>query len=813
MTETLRVLVVEDSVDDAELLVRMLRRAGYDLVWERVDSAAALQRALAEAAWDIVIADYSLPGFNALGALEILKASQHDLPFIILSGNIGEATAVEAMRAGAHDYIMKDNMPRLLPAIDRELREAASRRARRRAEEALQRRAAQLAILSEVAISINNSLLAHDLLQIIAEAACRLTDAGLGVVCLLDTTGKQLGVPVIHQAACDPQLSGSTEETTFEQMSSVCRDILVGRAIRIDDLQDHPAFAGLPEGHPPLKGLLGMPLLGRQGEALGLILASWKRAGDFSQEDEEALVLLARQVSIALENTRLYQEAADASKDWTETFNTMAEAVCLLDLDYTILRANLAMARIAGCKPEDLIGRKCYEALHFDQQKPVNCPVCGYLANGKSEAAEITFEHLSAGNVFEVTAHPILDNNGKPRAFVHIARNVTDNRRLQTQLLHSQKLAAVGEFVSGIAHELNNPLAGIRALSELLLQSDLPAETKHDLVQIEQEAVHASRIVQNLLAFARRQEPVRNLVDANRVISEVLELRAYQLRNDNVEIVTELAADLPRVWADPHQLQQVLLNLINNAHQAMLARPGMRRLTIVSQAGTGRLSISVSDTGPGLPPDTIAHIFDPFFTTRQPGEGTGLGLSICYGIVKDHGSEIRAANLPAGGAQFVIELPLAETAAQPTPSEPLEAPPVAAVPAAELRILLVEDEVVIRTVLTRVLESLGHHVTAASDGEAGLEKLLQNEYDAIICDFKMPGMGGRGFHQRVRLLRPKLTQRFIFCTGDVMSPDTWHFVESVKAKLLVKPFSAEDVKSALAAVLARPTDQPATETP
>jgi signal transduction histidine kinase len=252
----------------------------------------------------------------------------------------------------------------------------------------------------------------------------------------------------------------------------------------------------------------------------------------------------------------------------------------------------------------------------------------------------------------------VRDKAGNPIAMMGVTRDLTEHKKMEEQLILTDRLASIGELASGIAHELNNPLTGVIGLSQLLTQKNLPEEIREDLDLIYSEAQRAASVVKNLLTFARKHTPAKELTDINEVVSKVLELRAYEERVNNIEAVTHLAADLPQIKADHFQLQQVFLNIIINAEHFMIEAHGKGTMTITTERTGDGVRASFTDDGPGISRDDLRHIFDPFFTTKEVGKGTGLGLSICHGIVSAHGGQISAESEPGRGATFIVELPL-----------------------------------------------------------------------------------------------------------------------------------------------------------
>jgi len=370
----------------------------------------------------------------------------------------------------------------------------------------------------------------------------------------------------------------------------------------------------------------------------------------------------------------------------------------------------------------------------------------------------------------------------------------------QNQLVQAEKMSALGLLVSGVAHELNNPLAGVVGYSQLLLRSGADERVRQGLEKINREAERCKRIVQNLQTFARKRKPQKDRVGVNGILESTLELRSYQLKVDNISVEMALDPDVPMIQADFHQLQQVFLNIVINAHQAMkqTGRPGL--LHVSTRFRDGMVTAELRDNGPGIAPEDLGRIFDPFFTTKEVGQGTGLGLSICYGIVQEHQGRIAARNGPNGGAIFSVSLPVAEA---DTPHEKTDAPaPEPVAPSALKRnILVVDDELAILDILRQVLRADGHRVDTALNGAVAMRKIDGERYDMIISDLKMPGMSGQELYETIRDRDPWLAKRVLFSTGDVMNTETNAFLERCGNSYLQKPFEIDALRRAVHEVL------------
>ena len=396
-----------------------------------------------------------------------------------------------------------------------------------------------------------------------------------------------------------------------------------------------------------------------------------------------------------------------------------------------------------------------------------------------------------------------------------IVRDVSERKKRDDQsrdgryqMLQAEKMAALGQTISGVAHELNNPLATILSWAERLAERNVDDKTKQGLEVILGEAERAARIVRNLLTMSRKRQTTRAMVDLNQVVRETLELRGYdpstssgsprassrgEQKVSNIHLVEALATGLPEVFVDGHQIKQVLLNLIINAEQACLGANGRGTIVVRTMHDTDRGSavLEINDDGPGIPEERLGKVFDPFFTTKEVGQGTGLGLTVAYAIAREHGGRIWVESTFGKGASFFVELPIsgqhlnppAKAAQQPISLEAFKG----------LRVLVVEDEPALAQAVSEALTDAGFKVDRASDGEEGLTRLTEADYDLIVCDLKMPRIDGMQFYRAMAAATPALARRVIFVTGDVAGTDAERFLEETGCRWLSKPFRLGDL--------------------
>jgi len=476
-----------------------------------------------------------------------------------------------------------------------------------------------------------------------------------------------------------------------------------------------------------------------------------------------------------------------------------SDAIVTLDANGRFTTVNHAAENISGYKREELVGQ-WFAPMLPDDDLPKALGHFQQALAGETGLFETQFYRKDGETrIISVT----YSTPQKDEEVLCLIRDVTDQKMLQEQLIQSEKMSAIGQLVSGVAHELNNPLAGISAFAQLLLaEKRFPPDQRTAAETIYSEARRASRIVQNLLTFARQHKAEKVPTAINQVLDDTLELRGYELRVRGIDVRREYDESIPDTMADAHQLQQVFLNLITNAEQAMEQKEGHHRLTVSTRRNGDAIRIEVEDTGAGIPANLIERIFNPFFTTKPTGSGTGLGLSISLGIVREHEGKIWAENSSqsGSGARFVVEIPITE----PRPSGEHTAVAHVESPSADsLRVLVIDDEASVRVSLQRYLAAKGHQVETTASGEDGLLRLKASKYDAVILDMRMPDLSGEQLYERLRSNDPTHAERVIFTTGDLVNEQMRRFLDGTGRPCVAKPFEFASFDQALPAARRR----------
>jgi PAS domain S-box-containing protein len=391
----------------------------------------------------------------------------------------------------------------------------------------------------------------------------------------------------------------------------------------------------------------------------------------------------------------------------------------------------------------------------------------------------------------QVTVVTRKDRNGNVIGFQGSVRDVTERRKLERQLLQSEKLSTIGTMISGIAHELNNPLTSIIGNLQLLMRRDIPDEIRGKLDIIFKESQRSARIVSGLLSFAQEHKPERRLTNVKDTIMESVKLKEYEMSASNIGIRLFLDDDLPETLCDPFQLQQVFINVINNARDAM-AEKGGGILAVRTSRDEDKIVIEFEDNGPGISEERLKRIFDPFFSTKEVGKGTGLGLSMAYGIIKEHGGTISVDSQPGTGTTFTIMLPILapEEKTEITVTHDSDTVQEHALRAPK-SILLVDDEDGFALMISEALSNEGYHVDNCKDSEAAIERLKKNRYDLIISDPKMGASIGEGFYQYIEDHCPSLAGRVLYITGSAVDIEMKNFLIVAGNRFIEKPFEID----------------------
>ncbi len=545
--------------------------------------------------------------------------------------------------------------------------------------------------------------------------------------------------------------------------------------------------------------VIAVPIWG--DNRIAAVLELRRAAGaSFTVAEVERLAQIADHAGAGYQ-TALAAEALRKSEDrYRRLFSAASEAIFTLDREGRLTSLNAAAEQLWQVRADRSMGRRWDAVLPLEGSELVEEEIRRALG-GESCALEVSFRSREGERgVVAMTISPLVEG-GETTAVLGIVRDVTDQRRVQSQLLQAEKMSAIGQLVGGMAHEINNPLASILVNMEMLLGEATDPAQLETLQAVKAETDRAAQIVRNLLTYIRGQGSDRSTIDLRDPVRGALALRRNQLVHWRIAVEVELPGEPVLVWGNTVNLQQVLMNLLTNAEHAIRGHREQGRVWVRLAATAGRAIIIVEDDGPGVPPELLTRIFDPFYTTKPEGEGTGLGLSVSAGIVADHNGKISALPRPGGGARFQLELPLHTAEPLVTP-EPV-AGPVAGPQPANRRgaVLLVDDEPDIRRSISKFLIRSGWSVDLADSGAEGLRLLERGQYQAVLCDLRMPGMSGHEFYRQLQGLHSPVIDKLIFMTGDVVSPEASRFLQEAARPVLSKPFTLTDLMEVLAQVV------------
>ncbi|MGE3538590.1 MAG: response regulator [Candidatus Tectimicrobiota bacterium] len=781
MQMPLRLLIVEDSEDDTLLLLRALRQTGYQPTYQRVETSTDFLTALTGQTWDLIIADYAMPHFSGLMALHLLKEQGHDVPFIVVSGAIGEDVAVEAMKAGAHDYVMKGNLARLGPAVARELREASMRQERRQAAVALQQSEERLRQANAALFQLARS---PHLLDGHLDAALRETT---------ETAGRMLAVTracvwLYNQertiARChtrydaDSQTHGSGPELMVGDYPVYFNAIADQRVLAIADTQHDPRTREFLECYLLPQGITSMlnAAVRLQGDIVGVMaLEHTGPARQWKPEEETLAGSIADLVSLALEahaRQRMQEALRQSEERYRDLFENANDIIYTRDMEGRITSINKKVELLTGVPRDQILGMNIADIVAPEYLEVIRSTMALKLERALPQTVfEVEAVKRNGQRIpFEVNSR-LMYENGQPVGVQGIARDISERRHLEEQLRQAQKMEAIGRLAGGIAHDFNNLLTAILGYSHMIVER-LPQHdpTYAEIAEIEKAAQRAAALTRQLLAFSRKQVLQPKILDLNMVVAD-MEVMLRRLIGEDIDLTTQLNPTVQHVKADPSQLEQVIMNLVINARDAM-PQGGTLRLetsnfrvephvvtpqTDVQPGGYARLV--VSDTGTGMDKATLSCIFDPFFTTKE--QGTGLGLSTVYGIVKQSSGHIWVNSTPGAGTTFTILLPQVQALQSPGAMEPGKA----LLQTGSETILLVEDDEAVRQLVLHVLQHYGYSTLEARHARDAIALCAQHDgmIHLMVTDVVMPGMSGRELAERLAQSRPDM--RVLYMSG------------------------------------------------
>ncbi len=787
MKRPLRALIVEDSEDDALLLLKELQRAGFEPIHERVETPEAFTKALETERWDIIIADFVMPRFSGLEALRIVNEMNQDAPFIVLSGLIREDEAVEAMRAGAKDFIVKGKWARLIPAVERELHDADERRKQRRTEAAL--------LESETRY---RSIFEHS-----ADGmSISRPDPKSGKWRIIDCNAAFVGM----SGRIREELLASTDVRDFQEDGDGPGESGKPTVFDVQMPQKRLFSWKRPDGRENYIESIAVPFFGTdhqlmlvidrdvteqaRAEAnvrhLNTVLRAVRNVNQLIFHEKNRKVLLKTICDNFTEN-RGYSFA------WISLYNASGKIGELLTSDMESEHDGFFVEMIEAMAEACELNMPAEpEVLVIENGRPqcITCPLCRRFPFDRRMLVRLAYE----GEVFgalgvSVPGNLVIDAEeqalfgeaaGDIGLALHRMRAEEEHRsmkqektKLETQLRQAQKLETIGTLAGGIAHDFNNVLFPIIGYTELALEDLDPASpVRRNLNEVLKASLRAKELIGQILTFSRRTEQARNPLKIGSVVNEAMKLLRASIPS-SIRMEKDFQPNPGAIMADATQIHQVIMNLCTNAFQAMGENGGVLAVSLqnvdmdvdytdtnLSMKPGPYIKLSVSDTGHGMTHDVVERIFEPFFTTKPSGQGTGMGLSVVHGIVKSHGGSISVYSEPGIGTTFNVYLPRIGSL-----ESSREEKPQPVIPGGKERVLLVDDEEMIVAMLKEALERMGYRVDARTDSRHALESFEKDPfaYDMVISDQTMPVLSGMELAEKMQRLRPDIP--IILCTG------------------------------------------------
>lgn len=659
-----------------------------------------------------------------------------------------------------------------------------------RAREEASRRVADMFALQELSYALAESLQPRRIAEQVVGYVTRFTDAEGALVALTADDGRNARVVAASGVLAPLRDAEVAEADTGLLMASLGREEM--------QLAD-AATGALPvvAAGTAVRRAAVFPLRSH-GVTVGALAVADPKRGAFDQQTLKLLTTVSAHAAVVLSNARFYELVRAGRDQWETTFDALTEGLAVVDEHGRVRRANRALATLTGRSVTALANRSLADVL---LPNSVELPQVLAAARSGSPAPPVT-GRTARDRTLRISAAPMRGEGPTPWAVV-LVEDVTEQERLEAQLIQSEKMAAVGHLVSGVAHELNNPLTSVAGLAELLLEQPAPTGRDRDHLRvIREQADRATQIVRNLLTFARKGPAGVERYQLNEVVERTVSLVGFEANLHDITI--DLAPDpsLPMLLGDRYQIQQVVVNLVTNAIHAVRTNPPARarHVRIATSAQDDQVTLQVADSGPGIDSALLPHIFTPFFTTKNPGQGTGLGLSTSYRIIEDHGGSLALERGDEGDTVFVMRLPApsaADLAAAPAGSVGAPMPGPTAAPQA---VLVVDDDPAVRRMLTALLARGGRRIDTAADAGQAAALLRRTTYDLVMADARVPVSADERFADYLRREWPQLRARTILLTADVR-PDTEAWLRGLGCPFFFKPFPIAELKTAIAGVL------------